>query len=246
MNGVVIFAGGVGSRMGDSATLPKQFLDLAGKPIICRTIEVFEKCEDIDVIAVVCVEDWIPYCSRIIEDESFTKIYAIVAGGATGQESIFNGLEALRSALKDDDVVLVHDGVRPLIYPQTVSECIWSVRSNGVSATVAPAIETILFKSEEDLSALDRSKCMLARAPQGSLYGDLFKAHLDARAKGRNDYIDTVCLMRDYDFPVFMVEGPAENIKVTTPIDYLACVAYYEEHEKEGARDGFGIQEESR
>lgn len=246
MNGVVIFAGGVGSRMGDSAALPKQFLDLAGKPIICRTIEVFEECEDVDAIAVVCVEGWISHCSKVIESESFTKIHAIVAGGATGQESIFNGLEAFRSIMRDDDVVLMHDGVRPLIYPQTVSECIRSVRGNGVSATVAPAIETVLFESGENLSALDRSKCMLARAPQGSLYGDLYKAHLDARAKGRNDYIDTVCLMRDYGFPVFVIEGPAENIKVTTPIDYLACVAYYREHEKEGARDGFGIQEESR
>ena len=137
MNLAVIFAGGSGTRM-NAKDRPKQFLLVHGKPIIVHTIELFEKHPEIDGIIVVCIEDWIPYMEEMKYRYRLDKIAKIVPGGATGQLSIYNGLVAAEQVYGiEDNVVLIHDGVRPLITADTISDNIQSVKEKGNARRIA-------------------------------------------------------------------------------------------------------------
>lgn len=226
----LIFAGGIGRRMGLSDR-PKQFLELSGRPIIDYTIEHFARHPDVSRITVVCLESWIDYLKNYLSTRHYTLPIDIVPGGKTGQESIFLGLNHIHSLGRTErDIVLVHDGVRPLIDAETISACIQSVANRGCTATVAPAIETVIVRnaSQQVTNILDRSHCSLARAPQGFLTEQLYRAHLSAQADKRGDFVDSISLMAHYGYSIYTVEGPAENIKVTTPTDYYAFRAYME------------------
>lgn len=225
----VIFAGGVGRRMGGSKR-PKQFLELGGRPIIDYTIERFARHPLVTGIVVVCLESWIPYLERVLEAHRYPVQIDVVPGGSTGQESIFNGLSCLHAKHPDDGeaIVLVHDGVRPLIDEQTITACVESVISRGPTATVAPAIETIVLTDERGVvsNVIPRADVGLARAPQAFRLEDLYGAHLQAQQEGLGEFIDSVTLMTHYGATIYTVEGPAENIKVTTPMDYYAFKGY--------------------
>lgn len=145
---------------------PKQFLELHGKPILVYTIEQFQQHKLIDGIIVVMLESWIGYCEEIIERYHLTKVVSVVQGGNNGQESIFRGLQKAYELYPPDSIVLIHDGVRPLIDQKTISEDITCVEKHGTAITVAPAIETIALKSETGAvgDIFDRSRCQLAKA----------------------------------------------------------------------------------
>ena len=121
MNTVLIFAGGTGQRM-NSKTLPKQFLELRGKPIIIYTLDQFDTHPDIDGIIVVCVESWIPFLEKQLRKFEISKVVEIVPGGETGQDSIYKGLNCASRHFSLDSCVLIHDGVRPLITQQTITD----------------------------------------------------------------------------------------------------------------------------
>ena len=186
MNIAVIFAGGIGTRM-NSKALPKQFLKLYGKEIIIYTLEHFEKHPEIDAIAVACVEGWIPFLNELLEKYRFKKVKKVVPGGTTGQDSIYQGLKAAEAiAHGEKSIVLVHDGVRPLINGELITNCIKAVRDKGSAVTTAPVIETIICSGEERKvdGIIDRSKCLVARAPQCFWLSDLLESHEKARKEG--------------------------------------------------------------
>ena len=164
----LIFAGGTGTRM--RKQVPKQFLEIGKKAIIVRTIEVFEKCDDIDEIYVSCIEDWIDYLKELLEKANIKKVVRIVPGGKTGQLSIFNGLKAAyeKNKNEDDTIVVIHDGVRPFIDEDLIKRNINCVIENGCAISCAPAIETILLTDKKGkVNAItDRNYSKLARAPQ--------------------------------------------------------------------------------
>ena len=216
----VIFAGWKGQRM-NTTTKPKQFLELHGKPIIIYTLELFEEHEEIDEIIVVMLEAWIPYCRELITKYGLKKVTHIVKGGATGQESIYNGIKCAHDN-NDDAIVLIHDGVRPLVHPETIHKAIECVKENGSAITVSPAIETVAIKTETNQvgEIIDRSKCQMAKAPQCFKLKDIYTAHEKARAQQKNDFIDSACLMQYYGTELYTVEGTPENIKITTPGDF--------------------------
>lgn len=229
----LIFAGGTGTRM-NSKTKPKQFLELNGKPIIIHTIEHFEYHEQIEAIVVVCIEDWIPYFRNLLERYNIKKVKWVVPGGANGQESIYNGLEKLHEVYQDEPVgVLIHDGVRPLINEQLISDNIASVEERGNAITVTNAIETIITTDENKKidNIIDRTKCSLARAPQSFVLQDIYGVHRKAIDEGRNDFIDSASIMRHYGYELYCVDGPTENIKITTPSDFYIFRAIYEAKE---------------
>ena len=209
---VVIFAGGVGSRM-RGAKVPKQFLELGGKSIIAHTIDHFEKHPMVAGVVVVCVASGMDHMREIVEAAHYSKVLSIVPGGETGQDSIFNGLSELnRLGVTDEDsIVLIHDGVRPLIDEQTITACVDSVCQYGPTATVAPSPETII--EEED--------------------GVVDAEHLRARKEGRHDFIDSISLMAHYGHKAHTVEGPADNIKVTTQRDFFAFKGFVDYKEME-------------
>ena len=221
MNIAVIFAGGTGQRM-NTKTLPKQFLELHGKPILVYTLEHFQRHKAIDGIVLVCVEGWLDYCAELAEKYRLTKLTAIVPGGDCGQASIYNGLKKAGELYPVDTIVLVHDGVRPLIDGQTITAAIDCVRAHGSAVTVTPAVETIALRTETNQvdTIIDRSHCQMARAPQCFYLGELLDAHEKANTEGRSDFIDSASLMQHYGHSLYTVEGPAENIKITTPSDF--------------------------
>ena len=223
MNIALIFAGGAGKRM-HSGTTPKQFLELHGKPIMIYTLEHFENHPEIDGIVVVCIAGWEDYLRKLLSRFAITKVEAIVAGGETGQDSIYHGLREIhRLHPEPDNIVLVHDGVRPLIDRDTITADLRCVEQHGNAITVSPAVETITVNDGEPGQVgqiIERSRCSLAKAPQCYRLGELWDAHERARAEGRHDFIDSACLMRCYGHPLYSVEGSPNNIKITTPTDF--------------------------
>lgn len=141
----MIFADDTGTRM-NTKSKPKQFLELHGKPIIIYTLEKFDNHPLIDSIVVVCIKPWIQYLNTLIKKFNLTKIVSVVAGGKTGQESIYNGLCEVERLYPSDSIVLLHDGVRPLIDEETITENINCAIENGNAITGAPAVETITLK----------------------------------------------------------------------------------------------------
>lgn len=219
----LIFAGGTGRRM-NSKGKPKQFLELNGKPIIVHTIEKFEKHSSVTGILVVCHKEWIGYLEELLITFNIHKVKAVVPGGDTGQISIKNGLIKI-SSLYDDlkhIVVLIHDGVRPLIDEETISHNIDAVLKYGSAITVSPASETIVEadKDNQILRIYERDKCQLARAPQSFILADILNAHQKIDVSIAPEIIDSATLMKQCGYSLHMVEGPVENIKITTPADF--------------------------
>lgn len=231
----VIFAGGVGSRM-RSKDIPKQFLVIHGEPILVRTVRHFQEHPRVDSIVVVSNVDWIDYCRDLLTKYGMDKVFAVVPGGSTGQESIYHGLcEAERVAAGRKTVVLVHDGVRPLINADIITRNIEAVEETGSAITCVPAKETVLVCGESGTieSIPDRSALELARAPQSFWLDELIAAHRDAITRDRNDYIDSASMMFERGVVLTPIEGPAENMKVTTPDDFFSLQAFLNARENQ-------------
>ncbi|MDE6209833.1 MAG: 2-C-methyl-D-erythritol 4-phosphate cytidylyltransferase [Lachnospiraceae bacterium] len=222
MNIAMIFAGGVGQRM-NTKTMPKQFLELHGKPIIIYTLEQFDNHPEIDGIVISCLEAYIPYLEKLIKKFGIMKVKSIVAGGCTGQDSIYNGIKKIYELFPEDSIVLIHDAVRPIINDELISNNIATVKKYGNAITVAPAIETITIKEDESVEVgeiINRSRCQLAKAPQSFVLKDIIEAHQKAIEENRHDFIDSACIMRNYGHKLYTVEGETDNIKITTPVDF--------------------------
>lgn len=221
MNVAVIFAGGTGQRMKTSGK-PKQFLELHGKPILVYTIEKFQQHEEIDGIIVVCVSSWIDYCKELLSQHHLTKVADVVAGGTTGQNSIYNGLAKAMELYPKDSIVLIHDGVRPLVDEKTITQAIETTKVHGSAITVSPAIETVtLANAQGEIDkVIERSRCLMAKAPQCFYLCDIYNAHTKAIKEKKEDFIDSASLMRYYGHKLYTVEGSFENIKITAPVDF--------------------------
>lgn len=221
MNTALIFAGGVGKRMGNSG-MPKQFLKLYGKEIIIYTLEIFENNKNIDGIVISCLKEKIEDLKKLIVKYELKKVKAIVSGGETGQESIYNGLKELEKIYSKEDIVLIHDGVRPLISSSTIDDNVAMVKEKGNAVTTAPATETIISINKENTikDILKRSDCFIARAPQSFYLGDILNSHRKAITENKFDFIDSASIMSYYGHNLNVVNGPAENIKITTPSDF--------------------------
>ena len=220
-NIAIIFAGGTGKRM-NTRSKPKQFLELHSKPILVYTLEKFNNHPDIDGIVLVILESWIEYCKDLVKKFRLSKIKAVVAGGDSALSSQRNGLLKVAELFSKDSIVLIHDGVRPLIDADTIMENINCVIKYGSAITVSPATETVtLFKSENQImDILDRKHCLIAKAPQCFYLNELLEAHRKAMNDNLYDFIDSGSLMKFYGHSLYTVMGKVENIKITTPADF--------------------------
>lgn len=233
MNNVLIFAGGSGSRI-NSRARPKQFLHFYGKELIIHTIENFQNHNEIDNIVIVCIKEWISYLEKILVKFGIDKVSKIVPGGSTGQESIYNGLFAIKENSGKDDIVLVHDGVRPFVNENLISNCIKMVKEKGSAITVTPAIETIVTLENGKIETItDRSTCYHAKAPQCFYVDNLYSAHQKAREDGNLNMIDSASLMKYYGHELYTIQGDPDNIKITTPADFYTFKALYEVRENQ-------------
>lgn len=208
--------------------LPKQFLKIHDKPIIIRTLELFEENPEIDMIVIACVENWIGYLNKLISKYNLRKVQRIVKGGKSGQESIYNILKAAEElGDRDKDIVLIHDGVRPLITQKTIFDNITSVKKNGSAITSVKVKETVLIvDNDESITKVpDRATSRLARAPQSFYLDDILSAHEKAISENKFDFIDSCSMLQYYGKKLYLVDGPQENIKITTPDDFYTMRA---------------------
>lgn len=233
MVNALIFAGGTGKRM-NSRSKPKQFLEIHGKPIIIYTLEHFERHEEIDRIAVVCVREWIRELEGQIRRYGITKVRSVVPGGSTGHDSIYLGLMAMQEFTGVEDIVLIHDGVRPLITGELITRSIEGVKTYGSAITCEAARESMI-RSEDGNSVSEmppRSEMYTAKAPQSFYFGKILRLYERADEDGRKS-IDSAHLCSMYQEPMHMIRSTGNNIKITEPADFYICRALYDAQENQ-------------
>ena len=201
--------------------LPKQFLKVNGNEIIIHTLNYFEKNEKIDEIYIACINKWIPYLKKLVLRADLSKVKKIFPGGKTGQDSIFIALSEVKKD-HDNAVVLIHDGVRPIIDEDLITRNIETVKKYGNSITSSNATETccLIGNNKNIENILPRDKCIIAKAPQSFYIKDIIKCHKKAIEDNITNAIDSADLMMRYGYNLHYITCSNMNIKITTPIDY--------------------------
>lgn len=233
MNIALIFAGGTGRRM-NTRSKPKQFLELHGKPIIIYTLEHFQNHPLVGGIVVVCVEGWIETLRKLLKDYGISKVRSVVPGGATGHDSIYLGLNDMKAFACPDDIVLIHDGVRPLITSELITQNIQTAKMLGNAITVEGVRESVVRSSNgakiDDVPP--RDDMYIAKAPQTFFFRDIFSAYQRGQEDGFKS-IDSAHLCHKYGIPLHMVKSTQNNMKITDPADYYILRALYDAMENE-------------
>ena len=219
VNIALIIAGGRGMRMGQE--IPKQFLTVYDKPVIAYTMEAFERHPDIDALAVVCVEGWESILSAYARQYHISKLRHIIPGGENGQGSIRNGVFELEKHYSPDDLVLVHDAIRPMVSQDIISGCIATAREHGSAIVTVPCQEAML-ETEDQMSthsSYPREHLKRTQTPQAFSIGTICDAHRRALEKGITNSVASCTLMVELGETVWFCAGSEKNIKLTTPDD---------------------------
>ena len=219
MNIALIIAAGVGARMGQD--IPKQFLPVYEKPVIVYTMEAFQRHKDIDEIVISCLDGWEVPLRAYAKQFGIAKLSTIVPGGATGQESIFNGISAIAKNHSEEDIILIHDAIRPNVSERIISNCINTTKEKGNAITIIPCNEVMLTTedSKSSKAAYDRDKLKRTQTPQTVKLGKLIELHKRAKEQGITNSVATCSLMTELGETVFFCDGSTKNIKLTTVDD---------------------------
>ena len=228
MNAAIIIAGGVGARMG--MDVPKQFIHIYGKPVIIYTLEGFQRHPEIDAIEVVCLSGWEETLRGYAQQYGITKLRWIATGGETGQESIRNGVFRLESELKDDDIAVVHDGIRPMVDSSVLSDTLRVCRKHGNGVTSTPYNDQI-FRIRDEFSTreyIPRETLRKVATPQAYRYGLLLWAYKKAFEEKIGIYGSayTNTMMVDLGQTLYFAAGSDKNIKLTSKDDLELFKAY--------------------
>lgn len=222
MNIALLTAGGTGNRMGQD--IPKQFMCIDNQPVIVFTLQAFQYHPEIDAIAVVCLSGWNVVLQAYANQYNITKLKWIFDGGDTNQESIYKGICGLKEAgCKDDDIILVHDGVRPLVDPRIITENIATCKQYGYAVTGLLCKEAIMEVKNGTVANIDipRERLVRTQTPHTYSLGTLLKAHKIANEKGIKNTVASCTLvsMTGVD-EQHLVEGTEKNgLKLTRPQD---------------------------
>ena len=221
MNTAIILAGGTGQRMHQE--IPKQFINVNDKPLIIYTLEAFQKHPQIDSILVVCIDGWHDILKAYARQNHITKLKWVINGGATGQESIRNGVFALENECKEDDIVVIHDGIRPLVDEDVLSDVIVKCGIYGNAVTSLPYNEQIFVKKDEEttIQYIPRETLRRVSTPQAYKYGKLLWAYKKAFEEKIGIYGSayTNTMMTDLGETLYFAAGSDKNIKITTQDD---------------------------
>ncbi len=219
-NIALIIAGGVGARMHQD--IPKQFINVHDKPVIIYTLEAFQKHPSIDAIYVVCLEGWKDILLAYSKQFGITKLENVVLGGDTGQQSIRNGLYNLAEKYNsDDDIVLIHDAIRPMVSEEIISDNIRVCREYGNAITVIPCT-SVMLKSESQeycTEQVPRDNLKITQTPQSFFINELVKVHNDAKNKNMIPSIASCALYVEMGKKVYYSKGSEKNVKITTAED---------------------------
>ena len=220
MNIALIIAAGIGARM--QQDIPKQFINVNDKPVIVYTLEAFQNHPNIDAIEVVCLEGWHDILWAYAKQFNITKLESVVNGGPNGQDSIRNGIEDISTRhCEEDDIVLVHDAIRPMVSAEVISDNIRVCRLYGNATTVVPC-NTAMLKSEDDIvseTQLIRNTVKMTQTPQSFFIKDLLKAHKEAVEKGITSSVASCTMYIELGKKVFLSTGSEKNLKLTTTDD---------------------------
>lgn len=216
MNVALLTAAGSGTRMHQD--IPKQFIHVDNKPVIIYTMQAFQNHPSIDAILVVTLESWSEVLWAYAKQFNITKLRWVVPGGASGQESIRKGLDTLKQELSDDDVVMVHDGNRPLVSTEIISDSLATFSHYGNAVAVVPCTE-VVFESEDGVCSCistEREKLFRTQTPHTYRLGDLYHAHLEAEQRGITNTAASCMLMKELGKMTYFSKGSEENLKITT------------------------------
>ncbi len=216
----LIVAGGVGSRMG--ASVPKQFIEVLGKPVIAYTLDAFSNNNGVDEIVIVTLDDYMVFCKDIVDLFGFSKVKSIICGGTTRQESVYKGLLEVTG-----EYVLIHDGARPLVSQSIINDCIDTLTSKGACAVGVKVKDTLKIADDEKVikATPDREHIYAIQTPQCFVTEEIINAHkaaIDASYVGTDDAV----LYERVGGEVRIVDGEYTNIKITTPIDIAVMEVY--------------------
>lgn len=216
MNIALIIAGGSGARM--QQDIPKQFLSVNDKPIIVYTLEAFQRHPEIDVIAVVCLEGWERTLEAYARQFNITKLKHIICGGENGQASIRNGVYDLEKYYKSDDLVLVHDAIRPMVSEEIISDCIHKTMQFGSGIASIPCAEAMVITETgtEARGVYERDHLKRTQTPQGFPLKRLGDAHREALERAITNSVASVTLMIELGQEVTLSLGSEKNLKLTT------------------------------
>ena len=219
MNIALIIAGGIGARM--LSAIPKQFITVNDKPIIIYTLEAFEKHPNIDAIAVVCIEGWEIILQNYAKEYNITKLKYIAPSGKSGQESIKNGLDELAKFYSREDIVLIHDAIRPMVSSEIISECINVTREKGNAVVCIPCQEAMLetVDGASAVSAYPRDNLKRTQTPQGFTLGSILDTLKKAKEMGITNSVASCTLLVETGQTVYFSKGSEKNIKLTTSED---------------------------
>lgn len=213
----IIPAAGAGVRM--EMDRAKQFLDLDGRPLLALTLEKFQESPSIDSIILIVPSDSLDFCkSEIIERQHLNKVRKVVAGGKRRQDSVRLGIEATEGKY---DLILIHDGVRPLIESRLIEEVVSAARKDRAVITALPAKDTVKKINGDHMviKTCNREHVWLVQTPQVFRYDDIMKAHRLAIEEGWEEMTDDALLVERMGIPVNVIMGSEDNIKITTPHD---------------------------
>lgn len=216
MNVALLTAAGSATRMHQD--IPKQFIHVDNKPIIIHTMEAFQRHPGIDAIIVVTLESWSSVLWAYAKQFNITKLKWVVPGGETGQDSIRNGLNALAEELKEDDIVMIHDGNRPMVSAEVISDSIATFARFGSAVAVIPCTE-VVFESNDGIQScvsIEREKLFRTQTPHTYTLGTLLEAHKEAENRGIKNTVASCMLMKELGKMTYFSKGSEENIKITT------------------------------
>ena len=219
MNLALIIAGGVGARMHQN--IPKQFINVEDKPVIVYTMQACQNHPDIDEIYVVCVDGWHDILRAYARQFNISKLKRIVPGGETGQESIRNGVFAIAEDHNKDDLVLIHDAIRPMLSTDIISDCIVTARKYGNAVVAIPCAEVMLMTEDGVTSQKNVDRDMLKRTqtPQAFTVGDLVDVHTKAMELGITNAVASASMFAEFGYTIYFSQGSEKNLKLTTTDD---------------------------
>ena len=216
----LIIAGGVGARMGQD--IPKQFLNVYDKPVIVYTMEAFQKHPEIDAIEIVCVDEWQGALKAYAKQFGIAKLENVVSGGKNGQDSIRNGLYDIAERHHgNDDIVLIHDAIRPMVSQEIITDNIKVCREHGNAITVVPCTAAML-KTYDSLSTTEqvpRDNLKITQTPQAFFLNEIVEAHKEALSKGITNSVASCTLYIELGRKLYMSRGSEKNLKLTTTED---------------------------
>lgn len=233
MNYAIILAAGVGQRM-RSGGLPKQFLQLMGKPIVVYTLEKFEQTEDIDKVIIVCHGSYVEQMQKLICLYQLNKAETIIVGGSNRQNSLQRGLDAVKQmGGQENDIVVIHDGVRPLVNITTIQENIRIAKQYGCAVTVHPVTESVVITKSEEAEISDfmkRADTYSLTAPQSFQLGKIMQAYkaIEGADEGEIPLLDAAMVYAKVGEEVHLVKEQGPNIKITTAEDFYFLKAILE------------------